>query len=68
MKYRKTGIIDAVPWKPDFNMHRVSISPADIDAGSPKEGDMIATNPMRPDDRWLISKVYFEANYEPIDG
>jgi len=45
----------------------VSISPADIDTGSPKEGDMIATNPMRSDDRWLISKVYFEANYEPID-
>jgi len=64
MKYRKKGLIEAVEWNEWCNMERVSISPADIDAGSPKAGDMIACDPNNPDDRWLISKAYFEANYE----
>jgi len=46
-------------------MKRVSVSPADRDAGSPKAGDMIATSLQNPDDRWLISEAYFAANYEP---
>jgi hypothetical protein len=45
---------------------RVSISATDRDAGSPKEGDMIARNPDDHDDQWLVSKEYFEANFEPL--
>ena len=45
---------------------RVSISAADREAGSPKEGDMIARNPVNHDDQWLIAKAYFEANFEPL--
>jgi len=64
-KWRKTGEIEATPWVPGMDMYRVSVGAADRDAGSPKEGDMIATNPQNPDDRWLIARAYFDANYEP---
>ena len=40
----------------------VSISPEDIAAGSPKEGDMIAVNPENNLDLWLVNKEYFEKN------
>jgi len=65
MKYRKTGLIEARLWGPDYPMERVSISPHDRDNGSPTAGDMIAWAPDNPDDRWLISAAYFKANYEP---
>ena len=46
---------------------RVSISQADKEAGSPKIGDMIARNPKNHEDQWLISKQYFEDNFEPAE-
>lgn len=30
---------------------------------TPKEGDMIARNPDKVTDQWLVSKEYFEANF-----
>lgn len=45
---------------------RLSISPADKEAGSPKAGDMIARNPKNHDDQWLVAADYFAANFEPI--
>ena len=42
----------------------VSISDADRTNGSPKLGDMIATNENNPEDAWLVSAEYFEKNYE----
>lgn len=42
---------------------RISVSVADIDAGSPKVGDMIARNPTNHDDKWLVAKEYFEHNF-----
>jgi hypothetical protein len=45
---------------------RVSISAPDREAGSPKEGDMIARNPANHDDQWLVSAAYFAANFEAI--
>lgn len=44
---------------------RVSISMADLEAGSPKDGDMIARNPANHDDQWLVAADYFAANFEP---
>lgn len=46
---------------------RVSISKADLENGSPKEGDMIARNPKNHEDQWLVAKQYFEDNFE-LDG
>ena len=65
--YRKKGTINATEWNQWCIMDRVSISPADRDNGSPKEGDMIACDPSNPDDRWLISKEYFAKNYELVE-
>jgi len=63
--YRKRGLTPMVPWDENTDMQGVSASDEDKENGSPKAGDMIARNPHSPEaDRWLISKAYFEANYE----
>lgn len=67
-KYRRSSIAEATPWTEGMNMDRVSISAADLDAGSPKAGDMIARNPKNHDDKWLIAADYFADNFEPFDG
>jgi len=45
----------------------ISISQADLDAGSPSPLDMIARNPQNHDDQWLVAAQYFIDNFEPID-
>ena len=67
MYYRKKNSQFMQPWTPDLDMSGVSVSEADVAAGSPKEGDMIAYNADNPDDRWLVAKAFFEANYEPAE-
>jgi hypothetical protein len=64
-QYRRKQIAELAPWTPDADMTRVSVSAADRDAGSPKPGDMIARNPKDHEDKWLVSKAYFEENFEP---
>ena len=44
-EYRKKISTWAEPWTKDIDMTNVSVSKADKEQGSPKEGDMIATNP-----------------------
>lgn len=65
-KYRRTQIAEMADWEPGFDMSKVSISDADMIAGSPKLGDKIARNPANHDDRWLVAKAYFDANFEPL--
>ena len=66
-KYRRKQIAELRPFVPGEELSdRVSISASDREAGSPKEGDMIARNPENHDDQWLIAKEYFEANFEPL--
>jgi hypothetical protein len=62
--YRKLGLTRMEPWDEQTNMDGVSIAKDDRENGSPRKGDMIAQNITNPDDRWLISKLYFETNYE----
>jgi hypothetical protein len=65
--YRRIQIAELRPYALGEKLNEgVSISAADRAAGSPKEGDMIARNPEDHDDQWLVSKEYFEANFEPI--
>ena len=64
-QYRRTAIAEMADWEPGFDMTNVSVSYADRLAGSPKDGDKIARNPSNHDDRWLVAKAYFEANFEP---
>ena len=66
-KYRRKQIAELRPYVPGEELSgRVSISANDRDAGSPKDGDMIARNPENHDDQWLVAKEYFEANFEPL--
>lgn len=63
-QYRRTQIAEMADWAPGFDMTGVSISQPDKDAGSPKQGDKIARNPVNHSDKWLVAKAYFEANFE----
>lgn len=65
---RKRSVSFMAEWTPDFDMTGVSISEPDKAAGSPKEGDFVAINPKNTEDRWLVSKEYFEQNFEPHPG
>ena len=63
--YRRKQIAELRKFVPGENLlSRVSVSEADREAGSPKEGDMIARNPKNHDDQWLVAKQYFEDNFE----
>ncbi len=67
-KYRRKDIAELRPYMPGEKLSkRISISAADKDAGSPKEGDMIARNPKNHDDQWLVAYEYFTNNFEPIE-
>ena len=66
-KYRRTQIAELADWHPDFDMSGVSVSEADRQNGSPKEGDKIAQNPANHSDRWLVSAEYAATNFEPVD-
>ncbi len=67
--YRRKQIAELRPYKIGENLsERVSITQADAEAGSPKEGDMIARNPKNHDDQWLVAKKYFDDNFEPSDN
>jgi len=67
-KYRRKQIAELRPYVPGEHLSgQISISAADREAGSPKAGDMIARNPVKHDDQWLVSAAYFAANFEPTD-
>ena len=48
------------------DLNGVSISDVDRNAGSPKPGDMIARNPKKHADKWLVAANYFADNYEAV--
>lgn len=65
--YRRRQIAELRPYTPGEKLsERVSISAADLGAGSPKAGDMIARNPKNHDDQWLVAADYFADNFEPV--
>ena len=69
VQYRRKQIAELRPWvlrELPLNQQGISLSPADYEAGSPKEGDMIARNPANHADQWLVSAQYFADNFEPI--
>jgi hypothetical protein len=67
-QYRRKNISEMRPYEEGETLDKkVSISEADVKAGSPKLGDMIARNPKDHDDQWLVSKKYFEENFEAMD-
>jgi hypothetical protein len=66
--YRKKALQELIPWEEDMIMEVVSVSDADKNNGSPKDGDMIAFNPKDSSDMWLVAKEFFDDNYELASG
>jgi hypothetical protein len=66
-KYRRSQIAELRPYRAGDDMTRVSVSAPDKEAGSPKDGDMIARNPKNHDDQWLVAAQYFADNFEPAE-
>ena len=66
VQYRRSQIAELRPWYEGDDMSRISVSAPDREAGSPKDGDMIARNPANHDDQWLVAEAYFLANFEPV--
>ena len=65
-QYRRTQIAEMCPveeFSPE-EMDGVSISKPDLEAGSPKPGDMVARNPKNHADKWLVAAQYFADNFE----
>ena len=65
-KYKRSQIGELRPYKQGESLDGVMVSAEDMKAGSPKEGDMVARNPKNYHDQWLVSKKYFEDNFEPV--
>ena len=67
-QYRRTQIAEMRPFVLGENLadHNVSVSSVDLEAGSPKPGDMIARNPKNHADMWLVAAKYFADNFEPM--
>jgi hypothetical protein len=65
-QYRRKQIAEMRPYEPGEHMHGISVSIPDREAGSPKEGDMIARNPKNHADKWLVAAAYFADNFEPM--
>ena len=65
-QYRRKQIAELRPYVPGEAMDEISVAEVDRQAGSPKEGDMIARNPANHADRWLVARAYFDANFEPL--
>lgn len=63
-QYKRKGLSEMRPYVVGESLERVSISQADKDNGSPKEGDMIARNPKDHSDMWLVAEKYFQDNLE----
>jgi hypothetical protein len=64
-KYRRKQIAELRCYVLGEILNGVSISQVDLDAGSPKIGDMIASNPKNHADQWLVAAQYFADNFEP---
>jgi len=65
-QYRRTQIAEMARWVPGMDISNVSISKPDLEAGSPKDGDMIARNPKNHADMWLVAAQYFADNFEEL--
>ena len=66
MEYRRSQIASMRPYVKGEDLTGISISQADAQNGSPREGDMIARNPKNHGDQWLVSERYFTDNFEPL--
>lgn len=65
-QFRRKQIAELRAYEPGEATVGISISGPDLEAGSPKLGDMIARNPKNHADQWLVAAQYFADNFEPL--
>lgn len=65
-QYRRKQIAELRPYERGEPMLGISVAEVDVQAGSPKDGDMIARNPKNHADQWLVAAAYFADNFEPV--
>lgn len=65
--YKRKGFSEMRPFLSGENLNGISVSREDAEAGSPKEGDMIARNPKNHKDQWLVAAKYFNDNLELVE-
>jgi len=65
-QYRRRQIAELREWQKGDDMTDISVSVADLSAGSPKPGDMIARNPKNHADQWVVAAAYFADNFEAV--
>jgi hypothetical protein len=65
-QYRRKQDAEMRPYGHGDDLNGVSISEVDRNAGSPKPGDMIARNPKKHADKWLVAAKYFTDNFEAV--
>ena len=62
-KYRKQGVTEMRLYEPGEDLSRISVQPD----YTPKQGDMVARDPAKPADQWLVNADYFKVNYERLN-
>lgn len=72
-QYKRTAIAEMRPVTKDdtlldLQFHKVSVSNADLEGGSPRIGDMVARNPHNHKDMWLVAETYFNHNFEEVNN
>jgi hypothetical protein len=67
-QYRRKEIAELRPYVSGECMDGISVGAADVAAGSPKTGDMIARNPANHAEQWLVAAAYLADNFEPVDA
>lgn len=64
-RYKRTNVAELRAYVEGEDLSAtISVSSEDLEAGSPKPGDMIARNPENHADQWLVAAEYFRANFE----
>ena len=64
-RYKRIGAAELRPYQPSQDdLNEISVPLEHL----PSLGDMVARNPADPIDQWLVSKDYFEANFETKPG
>ncbi len=71
-KYRRSNLAEMRPVDPKESLELVSVSAPDAELFNENREEFnrgfVARNPQNHADQWYVSRAYFEANFEAIEG
>jgi hypothetical protein len=62
LEYRKVAITEMRPYLEGEDLSKISVQPE----YTPKPGDLVARDPAKPEDQWLVAQEFAAANYERV--